>query len=166
MHRWDTMQMGNHMMTSSIGNFCHVTGHLCGDFTGHRWIPRTQRPVTRSFDVYFSPEWKGWVNNGEAGDFGTPSRPLWRHCNDLTLAYHCLLNSLLDLNTANSAGCRNMKMPSNQYRDTHYKDKTASSPYHIYKGHTFSREYYIEWTIYPGRRRRLYWKTGISHRHR
>ena len=23
----------------------------------------------------------GWVNNGEAGDFETPSRPLWRHCN-------------------------------------------------------------------------------------
>ena len=29
-----------------------VTGHLCGEFTGPRWIP-TQRPVTRSFDVFF-----------------------------------------------------------------------------------------------------------------
>ena len=26
----------------------------------------TQRPVTRSFDVYF--DLHGWVNNGEAGD--------------------------------------------------------------------------------------------------
>ena len=29
-----------------------VTGHLCGEFTGLRWIP-TQRPVTRNFDVFF-----------------------------------------------------------------------------------------------------------------
>ena len=26
---------------------------LCGEFTGHRWIPPAQRPVTRSFDVFF-----------------------------------------------------------------------------------------------------------------
>ena len=42
----------------------------------------TQRPVTRSFDVYFdlrpnkrlSKQWWGWW-------FETPSRPLWRHRN-------------------------------------------------------------------------------------
>ena len=42
----------------------------------------TQRPVTRSFDVFFdlrpnkrlSKHWWGWW-------FETPSRPLWRHCN-------------------------------------------------------------------------------------
>ena len=28
------------MMTSSDGNIFRVTGHLCGEFTGHRWIPR------------------------------------------------------------------------------------------------------------------------------
>ena len=28
------------MMTSSNGNIFRVTGHLCGEFTGHRWIPR------------------------------------------------------------------------------------------------------------------------------
>ena len=44
--------------------------------------PVTQRPVTRSFDVFFdlylntllSKQWWGWW-------FETPSRPLWRHCN-------------------------------------------------------------------------------------
>ena len=41
------------MMTSSNGNIFRVTGPLCGEFTGDRWIPRTQRPVTRSFDVFF-----------------------------------------------------------------------------------------------------------------
>ena len=41
-----------------------------------------QRPVTRSFDVFFDPrpniqlskQWWGWW-------FETPSCPLWRHCN-------------------------------------------------------------------------------------
>ena len=59
------------MMTSSNGNIFRVTGHLCGAFTGHRWIPRTQRPATRSFDILFSLicAWiKGWVNNRKAGD--------------------------------------------------------------------------------------------------
>ena len=31
---------GNHKMTSWNGNIFHVTGHLCGEFTGARWIPR------------------------------------------------------------------------------------------------------------------------------
>ena len=70
------------MMTSSNGNICRVTGHLCSEFTGHRWIPCT-RPVTRSFDVFFDlrlnkrlskQSWSWW--------FETPTRPLWRHCND------------------------------------------------------------------------------------
>ena len=30
------------MMTSSNGNIFRVTGHLCGEFTGRRWIPHTK----------------------------------------------------------------------------------------------------------------------------
>ena len=30
------------MMTSSNGSIFRVTGHLCGEFTGSRWIPRTK----------------------------------------------------------------------------------------------------------------------------
>ena len=30
------------MMTSSNGNIFRVTGHLCGEFTGYRWISRTK----------------------------------------------------------------------------------------------------------------------------
>ena len=40
------------MMTSSNGNNFRVTGPLCGEFTGPGEFP-TQRPVTRSFDVFF-----------------------------------------------------------------------------------------------------------------
>ena len=69
------------MMTSPNGNIFRVTGHLCGEFTGPRWIP-TQRPVTRSFDVFFdlrlnkrlSKQWWCWW-------FETLSWPLWRHRN-------------------------------------------------------------------------------------
>ena len=31
-----------HMMASSNGNIFRVTGPLCGEFTGHRWIPLTK----------------------------------------------------------------------------------------------------------------------------
>ena len=39
------------VMTSSNGNIFRVSGPLCGEFIGHRWLPR-QRPVMRSFDVF------------------------------------------------------------------------------------------------------------------
>ena len=32
----------NNMMTSSNGNISRVTGHLCGEFTGQRWISRSK----------------------------------------------------------------------------------------------------------------------------
>ena len=74
------------MMTSSNENIFRVTGHLCGEFTGPGEFP-TQRPVTRSFDVYFdlcpnkrlSKQWWGWW-------FETLSCSLWRHRNDI---FHC-----------------------------------------------------------------------------
>ena len=71
------------MMTSSNGNIFRVTGPLCGEFTGPGEFP-TQRPVTRSFDVFFDlllnkrlskQPWGWW--------FETLSWSLWRHCNVL-----------------------------------------------------------------------------------
>ena len=40
------------MMTSSNGSIFHVTGPLCGEFTGPGEFP-VQGPVTWSFDVFF-----------------------------------------------------------------------------------------------------------------
>ena len=70
------------MMTSSNGNIFRVAGTLCGEFTGHRWIP-SQRPVTRSFDVFFDLRLNKRLSR-QSWDWGfeTPSRSLWRHCND------------------------------------------------------------------------------------
>ena len=58
-----------------------VTGHLCGEFTDHRWIP-AQKPVTRSFDVFFGLRLNKRLSKQSLGWwFETPSRPLWRYCN-------------------------------------------------------------------------------------
>ena len=38
----NTRDQSNFMMTSSNGNIFRVTGHLCGEFTGPRWIPHTK----------------------------------------------------------------------------------------------------------------------------
>ena len=35
-----TTPLVNYTMTSSNGNILRVTGHLCGEFTDPRWIPR------------------------------------------------------------------------------------------------------------------------------
>ena len=81
------------MMTSSNGNIFRVTGPLCGEFTGPGEFP-SQRPVTRSFDVFvdlrlnkrLSKQPWGWL-------FETPSWPLWRHCNvDWILSSHQVLS--------------------------------------------------------------------------
>ena len=72
-----------YMMTSSNGNIFRVTGHLCGEFTGPGESP-AQRPVTRSFDVFFhlrlnqrlsKQPWGWW--------FETPAWSLWRRRNEM-----------------------------------------------------------------------------------
>ena len=69
------------MMTSSNGNIFRVTGHLCGEFTGPGEFP-AQRPVTRSFDVFFDPRLNKRLSKQSWGWwFETLSCQLWRHCN-------------------------------------------------------------------------------------
>ena len=72
------------MMTSSNGNIIRVTGPLCGEFTGHSEFP-TQRPVTRSFDVFFDLHLNNRLSKQPWGWwFQMPSWSLWRQCNDDT----------------------------------------------------------------------------------
>ena len=45
------------MMTSSNGNIFRVTGHLCGQFTGPRWISRTKASDAELWCfLWFTPE--------------------------------------------------------------------------------------------------------------
>ena len=53
------------MMTSSNGNIFRVTGPLCGEFTGDRWIPHTKASDAELWCFLWI---NGWVNNREAGD--------------------------------------------------------------------------------------------------
>ena len=69
------------MMTSSNGNIFRVTGHLCGEFTGPGEF-LAQRPVTRSFDVFFDLRLNKQLSKQPWGWwFETPSWSLWRQCN-------------------------------------------------------------------------------------
>ena len=57
------------MMTSSNGNIFRVTGHLGGEFTGHRWIPHTKASDAELWCFIWSEhEINGWANNGDTGD--------------------------------------------------------------------------------------------------
>ena len=59
----------NTMMTSSNGNIFRVTGPLCGEFTGDRWIPLTKASDADLWCLLWSAPWiNSWVINGEAGD--------------------------------------------------------------------------------------------------
>ena len=57
-----------HMMTSSNGNICRVIGPLCGQFTGHWWIPRPHKNQWRGALMFsFICAWTNdWINNHEA----------------------------------------------------------------------------------------------------
>ena len=68
-------------MTPSNGNIFRVTGLLCGEFTGHRWIPRTKASdvdlwcfIDLRLNIRLSKQSWGWW-------FETSSWPLWHHCN-------------------------------------------------------------------------------------
>ena len=79
------------MMTSSNGNIFRVTGHLCGEFTGLRWIPRTKASDAELWCFLWcarlSKHSRGWW-------FETLSHPLWRHRNGLheLMLYDCQLH--------------------------------------------------------------------------
>ena len=75
------------MMTSSNGNIFRVTGHLCGKFTGPRWISRTKAsdaelwcPFDMRPNIRLSKQSWGWW-------FETPPQSLWRHRNGVEMSW-------------------------------------------------------------------------------
>ena len=56
-------------MTSSNGNNFRVTGSLCWEFIGFRWIPLTKASDAEFCCFLSSAPWlNGWVNYRETGD--------------------------------------------------------------------------------------------------
>ena len=61
------VRMSFAMVTSSNENIFRVTGHLCGEFTGPRWVPhKGQWHGALMFSLIYA-RIDGWVNTGEAG---------------------------------------------------------------------------------------------------
>ena len=76
-------------MTSSNENIFRVTGPLCGEFTGRRWILLARASNAEHWFFFIcafnkritKQSWRRWNE--------TPSCSLWRHCNDKsTLGWH------------------------------------------------------------------------------
>ena len=73
---------GNHMMTSSNWDIFRVTGPLCGEFTGPRWIPLTKASDAELWCFLWSLPEQTVGKHSRRWWFEVPSRPLWRHHND------------------------------------------------------------------------------------
>ena len=82
---WDvSKQIIQCMMTSSNGTIFRITGPLCGEFTGPGEFP-AQRPVTRSFGVFFDLRLNKWLSKQPwSWWFETPPWSLWRQCNGIS----------------------------------------------------------------------------------
>ena len=79
LHTWWRHQMETF---SALLAICAGNSPVPGEFP-------TQRPVTRSFDVYFDLRLnKGLSKQSWGWWFETLSRPLWRQCNDMMTLWH------------------------------------------------------------------------------
>ena len=86
---WNNVYIPCTMVAWSNENIFCVTGHFCREFTGE--FP-TQRPVTRSFDVFVDLHLNKRLSKQSCGwGIETPSRPLWRHSNESILDERSLL---------------------------------------------------------------------------
>ena len=70
------------MMTSSNGNIFRITGHLCREFTGPRWIPYTKASDAELWFFFFDLRlYKRFSKQSWGWWFEMLSCPLWHHCN-------------------------------------------------------------------------------------
>ena len=78
---WNAAQSYFVMMTSSNGDIFRVTGHLRGEFTGHRWNPRTKASDAELWCFFYLRLNKRLSKQSWGWWFETLSCSLWRHCN-------------------------------------------------------------------------------------
>ena len=71
---WNSQYIPFNMMTSSNGNIFRVTGRLCGEFTGPRWIPCTKASDAELWCFL----WSTYLSV-----IGDATAPMWRHWNDV-----------------------------------------------------------------------------------
>ena len=77
-----TIETGEAIKTGSCQNICAGNSPVPGQFPA-------QRPVTRSFDVFFGLRLNKWLSKQSWGWwFEMLSCPLWHHCNGTTVGIH------------------------------------------------------------------------------
>ena len=84
-------------MTSSTGNSFRVTGHLCGEFTGPRWIPHTKASDAGLWCFFDLRPGKRLSKHSWGWWFETPSHSLCRYRNVITW-YHIQQQKTTSLN--------------------------------------------------------------------
>ena len=78
---WNVIILNKHLLNPESWNIFRVAGPLWGNPPVTGGFP-SQRPVTRSFDIFFDPRLnKRLGKQSRRRWFETPSRSLWRHCN-------------------------------------------------------------------------------------
>ena len=82
------------MMTSSNGNIFRVTGPLCGEFTGSRWISLTKASDAEFWCFLSLRLNKHLSKQSRRMWFETPLCSLWRHCNYIWSSFICFRNAL------------------------------------------------------------------------
>ena len=88
-----------------------VTGHLCGEFTGPRWNPRTKASDVELWYFSLICVWiNGWVNTREAGD--------WRR---YRAHYDVIVMLWIRQNSTNKFE-KNIDCSPARYRNGHYED--------------------------------------------
>ena len=75
------------IMTSSNGNIFHVTGPLCGEFTGHWWFPNSKASDVELWCFFDLRLNKPLSKQSRDWWFETQLGSLWRHYNGFMINY-------------------------------------------------------------------------------
>ena len=93
--KWSVLYFS--MMTSSDGNIFRVTGFLCGEFTGHWWIPLLKASDAELWCFLWSAPLDKRLGKQSWGRwFEKPLHSLWSHCNVLAMPVSRRLSHLRD----------------------------------------------------------------------
>ena len=142
-----------YMMTSSLENIFRVIGLCAGNSTVTGEFP-PQRPVTRSFDVFFYLRLNKRLNKQSRHRcLETPSRSLWHHCNVTVAECHVLSMSpristmreiLQKVGFAPSTLYQHLMFPVNENTHTHTHAHTHASTHTCTLTHTHAHTHILK----------------------
>ena len=118
------------MMTSSNGNIFCVTGHLCGEFTGPRWIPAHKGQWRGALMFSLICVWiNEWVNNREAGDL----RRYRAHYCVIVMPFRTVPNVAKTSQLVSCTNAYKSRLPNHVFLRSHHEVKYTFLIYHLSK---------------------------------